>query len=196
MTVEQAEVASRHELATSAPLPAPGTYEIDPAHTHVGFVARHLMAAKVRGRFTHVSGTITVAEDPLASSVTVEVPTASVDTGIPDRDNHLRSADFFDVERFPVMRFRSTGLHYEGGDRFRLDGELTIRDVTRPVALDVTYGGLVRDPWGGERIVFSAEGEVDREDFGLRWNRVLESGGLLVGKTAKIEIEVEAVRKT
>lgn len=181
---------------TELSLPAPGVWELDPAHTTVGFVARHLMVTKVRGRFTGVSGSITVAERPEDSCVEVTIDAASVDTREEARDNHLRSPDFLDVEHYPTITFRSTGVRHLGGNRWAVDGELTIRGVTRPVTLDVTYEGAVRDPWGGERIGFSATTEIDRDDWGVSWNVPLEAGGLLVGKKVKIEIEAEAVRKS
>jgi polyisoprenoid-binding protein YceI len=181
--------------APGTTLPAPGVWELDPAHTTVGFVARHLMVAKVRGRFTGVSGSITVAERPEDSSVEVTIDAASIDTREEARDNHLRSPDFLDVENHPAITFRSTRVRHVEGNRWAVDGDLTIRGVTRPVTLDVEYEGLVRDPWGGERIGFSATAEIDRDDWGVSWNMPLEAGGLLVGKKVKIEIEVEAVRK-
>jgi polyisoprenoid-binding protein YceI len=181
---------------TTLALPATGTYALDTSHSHVGFKVRHLVVAKVRGRFADFDGTITVAEDALDSSVTVEVRTASVDTRDETRDGHLRSADFFDVERFPVMAFRSTGVREEGEGRFAVVGDLTIGDTTRPVTLDVRFDGSAVDPWGGERIAFTAETRINREDFGLTYNQALETGGVLVGKEIDIEIDVEAVRQT
>lgn len=176
-------------------VPEPGTYAIDTAHSQVGFVVRHLMVSKVRGRFGRFSGTIEIAEDPADSSVTTTIDVDSVDTGDETRDNHLRSADFFEGEAHPQITYRSTGFRHAGGDRFLLDGELTVHGVTRPIQLDVEYAGVATDPWGGQRIGFSASGEVDREDFGLTWNQALETGGVLVGKKATLEIEVEAVRQ-
>lgn len=180
---------------TGTTLPAPGVWEIDPAHTTVGFVARHLMVAKVRGRFTGVTGAITVAERPEDSSVEVTIDAATIDTREEARDNHLRSPDFLDVENHPTITFRSTRVRHVEGHRWAVDGELTIKGVTRPVTLDVTYEGVVRDPWGGERVGFSATTEIDRDDWGVSWNVALEAGGFLVGKKVMIEIEVEAVRK-
>lgn len=176
-------------------LPTPGIFQLDPVHSHIGFVVRHMMVAKVRGRFTAVDGTITVAEDPAASSVDVSVDLASVDTREEQRDGHLRSPDFFDVEQHPTMTFRSTRIVPKGRNDLTVEGELTVRGVTRPLTLDATYEGVAGDPWGGQRIGFSAEGEVDREEFGLTWNMALETGGVLVGKKARLEIEVEAVRQ-
>ncbi len=175
-------------------VPAPGTFDLDVAHTSVSFVVRHLMVSKVRGHFSDFSGSITVADDPAESSVEVSIQAASVDTRDDTRDGHLRSPDFFDVENHPTITFASTGLQHGDGDRFTLAGELTVRGVTRPVELDVELTGVARDPWGGERIGFSASTEVDRGDFGLTFNQALEAGGVMVGTKAKIEIDAEAVR--
>src|SRR5690242_14089907 len=176
-------------------IPAPGTFSIDPAHTRVGFVARHLMVSKVRGSFSDVSGEITIAGNPLESSVEVHMPAASIETGVVDRDNHLRSGDFLEAEKYPEVVFRSTGLTQPNGEDFKLTGELTIRDVTREVTLDVEFQGVAVSPWGQEVIGFSATAEIDREEFGITWNQALETGGVLVGKKVKLEIEAEAVRK-
>ncbi|GGJ88539.1 polyisoprenoid-binding protein [Pilimelia anulata] len=176
-------------------IPTAGTFALDPAHSRAGFVARHLMVSKVRGAFTQVSGTVTIAEEPAGSSVTADIPAASIDTGVADRDGHLRGADFLDAETYPELRFRSTGLRPTGGGEFVLAGELTIRDVTRPVELAVEFEGVARSPWGQEVIGFTATTEIDREDFGITWNQALETGGVLVGKQVKIEISAEAIRQ-
>ncbi|NJC68790.1 YceI family protein [Planosporangium thailandense] len=176
-------------------IPTAGTFALDPTHTRVGFVARHLMVSKVRGNFTEVSGEITVAEDPLASTVTVRIPAASIETRVGDRDNHLRSPDFLDVETYPELTFRSTRLVDLDGSEFKLVGDLTIRGVTREVTLDVEFEGLATSPWGQEVIGFNASTEIDREEFGMTWNQALEAGGVLVGKKIKIEIEAEAIRQ-
>jgi len=152
------------------------------------------MVSKVRGRFTSFSGTAAFAEDPLASAVGVSIDMDSIDTSDEGRDAHLRSADFFDVESFPTMGFASTAVRHTGGSRFELDGELTIRDTTRPVTLAGEFEGTVVDPWGNQRFVASAEVEVDREDWGLTWNQALETGGVLVSKKVKIELNVQFVR--
>ena len=177
-------------------IPATGTYAIDASHSHVGFKARHLVVAKVRGSFSELAGTVTVAEDPLQSTVEVEVQLASIDTGDETRDVHLRSADFFDVENHPTMTFRSTGIRSVGGDRYDVDGELTVRGVTKPFTLHAAFEGTATDPWGGDRAAFSATGKVNREEFGLTWNQALETGGVLVGKDIDIELEVEVVRQS
>lgn len=177
-------------------LPVAGTWDIDPSHSAVAFSARHLMVAKVRGRFAKFSGALHVDEVPERSWAEVEIEAASIDTGEPTRDAHLRSPDFLDVEHYPVLRFKTAGLERTAGAQFRLTGELTIREATHPIALDVTYEGATTDPWGGTRAAFTATTEIDREEFGITWNQVLEAGGWVVGKKAKIEIEIEAIRKS
>ncbi|GAA1385918.1 MULTISPECIES: YceI family protein [Catellatospora] len=176
-------------------IPTPGTYAIDPAHTRVGFVVKHMVVSKVRGSFKDVAGEIVIAEDPLASSVNAVVQTASIDTGVADRDNHLRTGDFLEVEKFPELTFRSTGLRAKSGEDFTLVGELTIKDVTKTVELALEFGGVNKNPWGQEIIGFTATTEIDREDYNITWNQALETGGVLVGKSLKIEIEGEATRQ-
>ena len=176
-------------------VPEAGTYDIDASHSHVGFAVRHLMVSKVRGSFGSFSGSLTVGDDPTQSSVEVSIDTASIDTGDEQRDGHLRSPDFFDAERYPTLTYRSTKVTHEGRDRWAVEGDLTIGEVTRSVPLTVTFEGASQDPWGGSRIGFSAETKINREDFGLTWNQALETGGVLVGKDIKVEIEVEAVRQ-
>ena len=187
------------QLATPTPeqieIPAPGTFAIDPAHTVVGAVARHLMVSKVRGRFAEVSGSIEVAQDPTDSVVDVVIKAASIDTGVADRDNHLRSPDFLDVDNYPELTFRSTRVLKQDGADFVLVGDLTIRGVTRQVELEVEYHGVVTNPWGRQVIAFSATTELDREEFGMTWNAALETGGVLVGRKLRVEIEVEAIRQ-
>ncbi len=181
--------------AEGVELPPAGTWEIDPVHTDVAFVARHLVVTKVRGHFGQFSGALRIGEVPEDSSVEVVIKATSIDTQAEDRDNHLRSPDFLDVEKFPELTFRSRSLALRGGNRFSLTGDLTIRDVTREVTLDVEYHGLVSDSRLGDRAGFSARTEIDREDFGMTWNMALEAGGWLVGKRVQIELEVEAVRE-
>jgi polyisoprenoid-binding protein YceI len=176
-------------------IPNPGTFTIDAAHTRVGFIARHLMVSKVRGSFTGVSGEITVAEDPAESSVTATMETATISTGAADRDAHLRSADFLDVETHPELTFRSKRMSDRDGSEFTLVGDLTIKDVTREVELHVEFDGVTMNPWGSEVAAFTARTEIDREDFGITWNVALETGGVLVGKKVTIEIEAQAIRK-
>jgi polyisoprenoid-binding protein YceI len=176
-------------------IPTPGTFELDPAHLTVGFHARHLMVSKVRGSFSEASGTIVVAEDPAQSTVTATIQAASISTGQDQRDGHLRSGDFLESEKYPTIEFRTTGLKVHSGDKFTLNGELTIKDVTRAVELDVEFEGVAQSPYGQEVLGFSASTEIDREDFGITWNQALETGGVMVGKKVKIEIEGEAVRQ-
>lgn len=176
-------------------VPAVGTYVLDVAHSHVGFSVRHLMVSKTKGEFTDFQGTIVIAEDPLESSVEVEIKTDSVTTRDETRDGHLKSADFFDVENHPVMTYRSTKVTPDGKGRWNVEGELTVRGVTLSVPLSVSFEGGSIDPWGNARIGFEAQTEVDREQFGLTWNQALETGGVLVGKVAKINIEAEAIKQ-
>jgi polyisoprenoid-binding protein YceI len=173
-------------------LPPAGTYVLDPAHTAVEFVARHMLA-KVRGRFTDFDGTVVVAEDPASSSVEVEVRTASIQTNTEQRDEHLRSADFLHVEEHPTMTFRSTGLRRVDGAGFELDGDLTIRGITRPITLRGEYLGLSRNPYGKTVLSASARTSLVREDWDMTWNVAIETGGWLVGKAVDVEIEVEAI---
>lgn len=176
-------------------IPAAGTYVLDQAHKRVGFVVRHMMVSKVRGAFDEATATITVGEDPLQSSVTATIQAASITTGQDDRDGHLRSGDFLEVEKYPTLEFRSTGVTSHSGNEFVLSGELTIKDVTRPVDLQVEFEGVGRSPYGQDIFGFTATTEIDREEFGLTWNVALETGGVLVGKKIKIEIEGEAIRQ-
>ena len=175
--------------------PAPGTYEVDPVHTSVEFVSRYAMLSRVRGRFGVFSGTLHIDEDPARSWADVEIDASSIDTNMEMRDNHLRSGDFLDLENHPTMRYRSNGLEPTGDRTFRLHGDLTIRGTTLPVDLDVEYEGTSAGLRGETRIGFTATGEIDREAFGMTWNQALETGGVLVGKTVKIELHVQAVRQ-
>jgi polyisoprenoid-binding protein YceI len=168
-----------------------GKYELDTSHTEIGFVARHMLT-KVRGRFTEFDGVIEVAERPEDSSVNVEVKTASVQTNTQQRDDHLRSADFFESEEYPVMTFRSTGVRRIGGSNFELDGDLTIRDVTKPITLQGEFHGWGKDPLENTKIFAEARATVEREDWDLTWNVAVETGGFLVSKTIDIVIDVEA----
>jgi polyisoprenoid-binding protein YceI len=192
MEVEMVTSAAGIETGTS-------TWKLDPAHTLVGFSAKHMMFTTVRGKFNELIGTIQVdAERPDRSSVEVEIPTATIDTGVERRDDHLRSGDFLDVEHYPTISFRSRrveGATHEAGKRFKVVGDLTIRGETRAVTLDATYEGEGKDPWGGTRAGFSASTTIDRRDFGLTWNQALETGGVLVGNEIRIEIEVQAVKQ-
>jgi polyisoprenoid-binding protein YceI len=176
-------------------LPAAGSYGIDASHSEVGFAVRHLMVSKTRGRFSDFAGTVEIAENPFESSVSVTIHTASVDTRDEQRDGHLRSGDFFDVEAWPTMTYVSRSVREAGKGRYVVDGDLTIKGVTQSVPLELTFEGGATDPWGGVRIGFSAKAELDREAFGLTWNQTLETGGVIVGKKVTIEIEAEAVRQ-
>ena len=170
------------------------TWNIDATHSTIGFSIRHMVFSKVRGRFLNYTGAIQLDDGDRATSwVEVAIDAASIDTGTAQRDNHLRSADFFDVENFPELRFRSTRVEDLGGGRLRVIGELTIRDTTREVALDAESAGRGMDPWGNERIGFVAKTSIDRKDFGLAWNQLLEAGGVLVGDRVDIELDVQAV---
>lgn len=169
------------------------TWNIDQSHSGINFSIRHMVVSKVRGRFTKYSGTLELGEELTDSKVEVSIDAASIDTGTAQRDDHLRSADFFDVQKFPELKFRSKRIEKLDEDRYRLLGELTIRDTTREVSLDVEYGGQAKDPWGNQRVGFLAKGSLDRKDFGLGWNQVLEAGGFLVGDRVELELEVQAV---
>lgn len=178
--------------AAAAPL-APGDYTIDPSHTQVGFVARHLMVTKVRGSFEKVDASVRVGKTLDLSSLEVSIDVASVQTRDEKRDAHLRSADFFDVEHFPRMTFRSTRIEPVAENRYSVTGDLTIRDQTHPVTLAVDYLGREKTPWGTQAAVVSASAEIDREAWGLTWNVALESGGVLVSKRVQLEIDAEIV---
>jgi len=176
-------------------IPTPGTFAIDPAHTSVTAIVRHLMVSKVRGSFSGVTGTITIAENPLESSVTASIPAETINTGVVDRDTHLRSGDFLNAEAYPTLDFRSTKVVSHRGNKFVVRGELSIRGVSREVELDLEFDGLAKSPWGQEVIAVTAATEFDREDFGITWNQALETGGVMVSKKVKVEIAAEAVRQ-
>ncbi len=174
---------------------APGTYEIDPSHSEVSFLARHAMVTKVRGYFRDLAGTIEVAEDLAGSTASSVLKTASVDTGSVDRDGHLKSADFFDVDTHPEISFRSTGISNVSGSTFELTGDLTIMGVTKPVTLEAEYEGTAQDPFGNVRAGFTASTVVQREEWNLNWNAALETGGVLVSKKITLNVEVSAVKQ-
>ena len=180
--------------------PGTATWELDPAHSSVEFSVKHMMMTTVRGRFKELKATITGDEThPEGCCVEVEIAAASIDTGQADRDAHLRSAEFFDVERYPTITFRSQrleGAHEREGQRFRMIGELQIRDTTMEVTLDCVFEGRGKDPWGKERAGFAVQGEIDRREWGLRWNQVIETGGVLVANKVRLECEVQFVRQT
>ena len=167
-------------------------WQIDAAHTNVEFAVRHLMISTVRGRFGEVSGTLSLdPNDPTAATAEVTIKTASIDTRQEQRDAHLRSADFFEAERYPVITFRSNRIEGDTESEFLLHGDLTIRGVTREIVLNVTRDGQGTDPWGGQRVAFSATGKIDRKAFGLTYNQALETGGVVVGEEIKISIDAE-----
>lgn len=173
-----------------------GTWDLDPAHSEVAFSVRHLMLSKVRGRFATFSGSFVTAEDPEDSHVEATIDLSSIDTNSADRDAHLRSADFFDVEQHPTMTYRSTGIRTDG-DHWIVDGELSLHGVTLPVPLRLELHGFLPDsPFGDSRVGFTATGEINRDDFGITFNSVLESGGLALGNKVQVTLEVEAVRRT
>lgn len=167
-----------------------GTWVLDPSHSEVTFTVRHMMISKVRGTFGVKSGTFVTTDNPLETSVTASVDVASIDTKDESRDAHLRSADFFDVENYPTMDFVSTGARVEGGDLL-VDGNLTLRGVTKPVTFTVEVGGFGSDPWGNYKAGATAKAVINREDFGLTWNAALETGGVLVGKDVTIELDLQ-----
>jgi polyisoprenoid-binding protein YceI len=186
------ETAVATRLIGGTELPIEGTWMLDPGHAEVGFVGRHFLLTKVRGRFPGVRGTVTVAPEPGESHVSVTIDMASVNSGDETRDAHLRSADFFDVERHGTATYESTSVQWDG-TAGTMTGDLTIKGVRRPVTLTVDYVGHARDPWGNDRAVFSAHGRVDREDWGLTWNMPLDRGGLLVSKEIELVIEAELI---
>jgi polyisoprenoid-binding protein YceI len=172
------------------------TWQIDPSHTTIEFAAKHMMFTTVKGRFTGVEGLIVADEaDPAASSVRVTIDAASLDSRDERRDGHLRSADFLDVENHPRITFTSTRVEPVAADRLKVHGDLTIRGITRPVILDTTYHGTGATPFGSTVAGFTAETQINRKDFGLTWNVALETGGVLVGETVKISLEVQASRQ-
>jgi polyisoprenoid-binding protein YceI len=178
--------------AADQTVPAAGTYVIDATHSDVRFQVRHLGLSKVTGGFSSFAGTVEIGEDLLESSASVELDVQSFSTGNADRDAHVLSADFLDADAHPTIRFASTGLRAHKG-AWLLDGDLTIKGITRPVTLDVAFEGAGTDPWGNGRIAFEASAQINREDFGITWNQALEAGGVLVGRTVKIEIAAQAV---
>nr|PZN71926.1 MAG: polyisoprenoid-binding protein [Bacillota bacterium] len=174
---------------------AKSVWVVDNAHSLAEFSVRHMMIATVKGRFTEVEGRIEVdPADFTTASIEGSVKTASINTADSARDDHLRSADFFDAQNYPTLTFKSTKIE-RAGDGYKMTGDLTIRGVTKPVTFDVEFAGTGRDPWGNERLGFSASGKINRKDFGLTWNAVLETGGVLVGEEVKIELHIEATKQ-
>ncbi|MEU0374994.1 YceI family protein [Streptomyces sp. NPDC006283] len=172
-----------------------GEYTIDPAHSSIGFTVRHAMVTNVRGAFGEHEGTLFLdGTDPARSTASIDVAIASVNTGIADRDAHLRSGDFFDAEQFPKMTFRSTGAEQLGGDAYRITGDLTIKDVTRPLSIDLEFQGSATDVYGSERVGFEGSTEILRSDWGLTWNAALEAGGVMVSDKVKLTFDISAIK--
>lgn len=173
-----------------------GEYTIDPSHSSVAFSVRHAMVTNVRGAFGEFEGTLNLnGTDPAHSSASIDVSMASIDTGAPDRDAHLRSGDFFDAETYPKMTFRSTAAEELGGDSYRIIGDLTIKGVTKPLAIDLEFNGSATDPFGNERVGFEGSATILRSDWDLSWNAALETGGVLVGDKVKLLLEISAIKK-
>ena len=171
------------------------TYKIDKSHSEAVFQVRHLVT-KVRGRFTDFEGTVMIDEQqPERSSVDLTIQASSIDTAEKDRDTHLRSGDFFEVEKYPTITFRSKRVAKKGNETFDVTGDFTIRDVTREVTIPVTHLGTAKDPWGNERVGFEAETTLNRKDFGLKWNAALETGGFLVGDEVRVNLSIQAVKQ-
>ena len=182
--------------ATSSPIPGTSTWSIDPSHASVHFKVKHMMIAHVRGEFRVVRGTLIHNEDDIGQSrLAIEIETSSIETREPQRDAHLRSADFLDTERYPLMTFHSTKIFRKSGEEVGVEGDLTIRDVTRRVELDVeSVSPSIKDPWGNQRMAAAARTRISRKDFGLTWNAALETGGVLVGDEVAIELDIEFVK--
>ncbi|KUF14932.1 YceI family protein [Streptomyces silvensis] len=194
-------IFSRKDDTTAATEAAPdltaltGDYALDPAHTTIGFVARHAMVTNVKGSFQEFSGTLHLdGNDPSASSATLDVSMDSIDTGNADRDGHLKSADFFKTDEFPQMTFRSTKAEALGGADYRITGDLTILGTTRPLTIDLEFNGAAKDPFGNERVGFEGKAEILRSEWGLTWNAALETGGVLVSDKIKLTFDVSAVK--
>ncbi|MEV4948017.1 YceI family protein [Streptomyces sp. NPDC053755] len=172
-----------------------GDYTIDPAHSSIGFTVRHAMVTNVRGSFAAYEGALRLdGSDPAASSASIDVTIASIDTGIADRDGHLRSGDFFDAETFPLMTFRSSEAEQLGGDLYRITGDLTIKDVTRPLSIDLEFNGAATDVYGNERVGFEGSAEILRSEWGLTWNAALETGGVMVSDKVKLTFDISAIK--
>ena len=195
-STQAARAAQAALTAEPAPAVSAGSYTIDPAHSEIGFRVKHLGLSTVRGIFNTSDASITFPEDDLSSlQAEATIEAASLYTGEAERDDHLRSADFFHVEQYPNLTFKTTGVENIDGSRFTLNGDLTIRGVTKPVALDAEYVGTAVDPWGNERVGFTAEGTIDRKEYGLTWNKALEAGGFLVGDEVTLVLDVQAIKK-
>lgn len=173
-----------------------GDYAIDPAHSSIGFTVRHAMVTNVRGSFGTFEGSLQLdGSDPARSTASIDVTIGSVNTGIADRDAHLLGSDFFDAELFPLMTFRSTGAAQLGGDAYRITGDLTIKDVTRPLSIDLEFTGSAKDVYGNERVGFEGSAEILRSDWGLTWNAALEAGGVMVSDKVKLVFDISAIKQ-
>ncbi|MEU5709253.1 MULTISPECIES: YceI family protein [Streptomyces] len=172
-----------------------GDYTIDPAHSTIGFVARHAMVTNVKGGFKDFTGTLHLdGADPTKSTATLDVQMASIETGNPDRDGHLKSSDFFKIDEFPVMTFRSTKAESLGGDDYRITGDLSLLGVTKPLTIDLEFNGVAKDPFGNERVGFEGKAEILRSEWGLTWNAALETGGVLVSDKIKLVFDISAIK--
>lgn len=171
----------------------PGTWNIDPAHSSIEFIARHLVVTKVRGKFSSYTATTEIAEDLTQSQISAEIDVASISTNDNDRDTHLRSADFFDVENYPKITFKSTSIQ-PAGNNYKLTGDLTIHGTTRSVTLDLEFNGVTKDPWGNVRTGYSLTGEISRKDFGMEWNVPLEGSGVLVSDKIQLNLEIQLIK--
>ncbi|MGX2994315.1 YceI family protein [Streptomyces sp. JNUCC 64] len=175
--------------------PLTGSYSLDPAHTTIGFVARHAMVTNVKGAFQDVSGTLDLdGAEPSRSAAALDIQMASIDTGNADRDGHLRGSDFFRIEEFPTMTFRSTRTEHLGGEDFRITGDLSILGTTRPISIDLEFNGVATDPFGNERVGFEGRAELLRSEWGLTWNAALETGGVLVSDKIKLNFDISAIK--
>ncbi|MHB9150924.1 MAG: YceI family protein [Thermoleophilia bacterium] len=186
------EETANATTATAASIAPVGTWQVDPAHSSIGFEVKHMMIATVRGRFDDFEGSLSLDETGEARVQGV-IRTASINTNEPQRDGHLRSADFFDAETYPEIQFSSQRIEHVRDDRYRITGNITIKDVTREIVLDAEAEGVGTDPWGNQRAAVRAVGELDRTDFGLRWNQALETGGILVGEKVRLVVDISAV---
>ncbi|TQF06652.1 YceI family protein [Kitasatospora acidiphila] len=183
-------------MTTIPPAELSGRYVFDPAHTRIGFVARHAMVTKVHGYFGEFEGSATIdGADPARSSAELTIKTASIDTGVAKRDEHLRTNDFLDAPTYPDIVFTSTGIESKGGERFSLTGDLKIKETTKPVTLEVEYDGSARDPYGNLRLGFTGSTTINRKEWGINWNAALEGGGVLVGEKVTLEFDVSAIRQ-
>ncbi|POX39813.1 polyisoprenoid-binding protein [Streptomyces sp. Ru73] len=195
-----AETAAPAATATLAADPAlaalTGDYTIDPAHSSIGFTVRHAMVTNVRGSFAEHEGVLHLdGSNPAASTATIDVRIDSIDTGIADRDGHLKSADFFDAEKYPLMTFRSTAVEQTGSETYRITGDLTIKDVTKPLSIDLEFNGAATDVYGAERVGFEGSAEILRSEWGLTWNAALETGGVMVSDKVKLTFDISAVKQ-